>query len=70
MGTRPLVARVTAAADRERAGLRRVLRGGAVNMAGAVVGAALNLAVIVTITRAWVRCRIPSITMKRERARS
>jgi O-antigen/teichoic acid export membrane protein len=47
------VARVTAAAERERAGLRRVLRGGAVNMAGAVVGAALNLAVIVTITRAF-----------------
>ncbi|NKZ00319.1 lipopolysaccharide biosynthesis protein [Nocardiopsis alborubida] len=53
MGARPLVARVTAAAERERAGLRRVLRGGAVNMAGAVVGAALNLAVIVTITRAF-----------------
>ncbi|WP_435108268.1 lipopolysaccharide biosynthesis protein [Nocardiopsis synnemataformans] len=44
---------MTAAAERERAGLRRVLRGGAVNMAGAVVGAALNLAVIVTITRAF-----------------
>ncbi|PDP89204.1 polysaccharide biosynthesis protein [Glycomyces fuscus] len=53
MGARPLVARVTAAAEREGAGLRRVLRGGAVNMAGAVVGAALNLAVIVTITRAF-----------------
>ncbi|WP_150251845.1 lipopolysaccharide biosynthesis protein [Nocardiopsis deserti] len=53
MGARPLVARVTALSERERAGLRRVLRGGAVNMAGAVVGAVLNLAVIVTITRAF-----------------
>nr|WP_239647874.1 polysaccharide biosynthesis C-terminal domain-containing protein [Nocardiopsis ganjiahuensis] len=34
-------------------GLRRVLRGGVVNMAGAVVGAALNLALIVAITRAF-----------------
>ncbi|MBE1456396.1 O-antigen/teichoic acid export membrane protein [Nocardiopsis terrae] len=34
-------------------GLGRILRGGAVNMAGAVVGAALNLALIVAITRAF-----------------
>ncbi|MEU3308556.1 polysaccharide biosynthesis C-terminal domain-containing protein [Nocardiopsis sp. NPDC006832] len=38
---------------RSDGGLRRVLRGGVVNMAGAVVGAALNLALIVAITRAF-----------------
>ena len=38
---------------RSDGGLRRVLRGGVVNMAGAAVGAALNLALIVAITRAF-----------------
>ncbi|MFD3688083.1 lipopolysaccharide biosynthesis protein [Nocardiopsis sp. NPDC058631] len=61
MGTYSLVVRVTDTADGrvsgrgagQSAGLRRVLRGGAVNMAGAVVGAGLNLALIVAITRAF-----------------
>ncbi|MBB5492906.1 O-antigen/teichoic acid export membrane protein [Nocardiopsis metallicus] len=38
---------------RPDSGLRRVLRGGVVNMAGAVVSAALNLALIIAITRAF-----------------
>ncbi|WP_040687933.1 lipopolysaccharide biosynthesis protein [Nocardiopsis lucentensis] len=53
MGPYPLVAHVTATEDRAGAGLSRVLRGGVLNMAGAAVGAGLNLAVIVTITRAF-----------------
>ncbi|WP_407941952.1 lipopolysaccharide biosynthesis protein [Nocardiopsis codii] len=61
MGAHPLVVRVTDTADPraadqgagQSAGLRRVLRGGVVNMAGAVVGAGLNLALIVAITRAF-----------------
>ncbi|GAA1437733.1 lipopolysaccharide biosynthesis protein [Nocardiopsis tropica] len=61
MGTHTLVARVTDTADRRDAGgtagpgagLRPVLRGGVVNMAGAVVGAGLNLLLIVAITRAF-----------------
>ncbi|WP_236567913.1 MULTISPECIES: lipopolysaccharide biosynthesis protein [unclassified Nocardiopsis] len=51
MGAHALVAGVSAVA--EGSGLRRVLRGGAVNMAGAAVGAALNLALIVAVTRAF-----------------
>ncbi|CAL9532416.1 hypothetical protein SUDANB121_04085 [Nocardiopsis dassonvillei] len=47
------MAHVTELAERGDPGLRRVLRGGAVNMAGAVVGAGLNLALIVAITRAF-----------------
>lgn len=59
MGTHALVARVTATASRggprrgPGQGTRRVLRGGIVNMAGAAVGAGLNLALIVAITRAF-----------------
>ncbi|MGW5875531.1 lipopolysaccharide biosynthesis protein [Nocardiopsis terrae] len=61
MGAHPLVARVTSTRVPSPAGsgglrdrgLGRVLRGGAVNMVGAVVGAALNLALIVAITRAF-----------------
>ncbi|MFL1432411.1 MULTISPECIES: lipopolysaccharide biosynthesis protein [unclassified Nocardiopsis] len=55
MGADPVVVRVTEVAERGKGnpGLRRVLRGGAVNMAGAVVGAGLNLALIVAITRAF-----------------
>ncbi|PWV44795.1 lipopolysaccharide biosynthesis protein [Nocardiopsis sp. L17-MgMaSL7] len=53
MGAHPLVVRVTPTGTRPGNGLRRVLRGGAVNMAGAVVSAALNLALIVAITRAF-----------------
>ncbi|MFI6574629.1 lipopolysaccharide biosynthesis protein [Nocardiopsis sp. NPDC050513] len=55
MGPYPLVARVTATEDAAGAGLRRVLRGGVLNMAGAVVGAGLNLALIVAITRAFTQ---------------
>jgi O-antigen/teichoic acid export membrane protein len=47
------VATVTATADRGALGLRRVLRGGIVNLVGTTVGAALNLALIVMITRAF-----------------
>ncbi|WP_150236685.1 lipopolysaccharide biosynthesis protein [Nocardiopsis quinghaiensis] len=53
MGAYALVVCVTATAEGEGTGLRRVLRGGAVNMAGAVVGAGLNLALVVAITRAF-----------------
>ncbi|MBQ1084610.1 lipopolysaccharide biosynthesis protein [Nocardiopsis sp. B62] len=53
MGAHPLVVRVTPTGTRPGNGLRRVLRGGVVNMAGAVVSAALNLALIVAITRAF-----------------
>ncbi len=53
VGADPVVVRVTEVAERGNPGLRRVLRGGAVNMAGAVVGAGLNLALIVAITRAF-----------------
>ncbi|WP_460774940.1 lipopolysaccharide biosynthesis protein [Nocardiopsis nanhaiensis] len=55
MGAHTLVVRVTveARSGSGDSGLRRVLRGGMVNMAGAVVGAALNLALIMTITRAF-----------------
>lgn len=53
MGAHPLVVRVTPTGTRSGNGLGRVLRGGAVNMAGAVVSAALNLALIVAITRAF-----------------
>lgn len=53
MGTDPFVVPVRTSEHRSDGGLRRVLRGGAVNMAGAVVGAALNLALIVAITRAF-----------------
>lgn len=62
MGAHPLVVRVTPTETHPRggsgrgggnSGLRRVLRGGVVNMAGAVVGAGLNLALIVAITRAF-----------------
>ncbi|WP_017571312.1 lipopolysaccharide biosynthesis protein [Nocardiopsis halotolerans] len=49
MGPDTVVVRVTASPE----GLRRVLRGGVVNMAGALVGAGLNLALIVAITRAF-----------------
>lgn len=52
MGAYPFVVRVTVTKEGQAPELRRVLRGGAVNMAGAVVGAGLNLALIVTITRA------------------
>ncbi|MEV2274250.1 polysaccharide biosynthesis C-terminal domain-containing protein [Nocardiopsis sp. NPDC049922] len=55
MGPHTLVARVTATEDAAGAGLRRVLRGGVLNMAGAVVGAGLNLALIVAITRAFTQ---------------
>ena len=51
MGAHTLVVCVTTAP--EASGLRRVLRGGAVNVAGAMVGAVLNLALIVAITRAF-----------------
>lgn len=51
MGAHALVVCVTTAPV--PSGLRRVLRGGAVNMAGAMVGAVLNLALIVAITRAF-----------------
>jgi O-antigen/teichoic acid export membrane protein len=44
---------VTPTEARPDSGLRRVLRGGVVNMAGAVVSAALNLALIIAITRAF-----------------
>lgn len=44
---------MSATVTRPDGGLRRVLRGGVVNMAGAVVGAALNLALIIAITRAF-----------------
>jgi O-antigen/teichoic acid export membrane protein len=47
------VATVTATADGGALGLRRVLRGGIVNLVGTTVGAALNLALIVMITRAF-----------------
>ncbi|MGW8437980.1 lipopolysaccharide biosynthesis protein [Nocardiopsis sp. NPDC055879] len=53
MGANPLVVPVRTSERRSDGGLRRVLRGGVVNMAGAVVGAALNLALIVAITRAF-----------------
>ena len=53
MGAYPLVVSVRTSEHRSDGGLRRVLRGGVVNMAGAVVGAALNLALIVAITRAF-----------------
>ncbi|WP_431870636.1 lipopolysaccharide biosynthesis protein [Nocardiopsis eucommiae] len=53
MGAHPLVVRVTPTGTRRGNGLGRVLRGGVVNMAGAVVSAALNLALIVAITRAF-----------------
>ncbi|MEU3019342.1 polysaccharide biosynthesis C-terminal domain-containing protein [Nocardiopsis sp. NPDC007018] len=53
MGAHPLVVRVTPTGTRPGSGLSRVLRGGVVNMAGAVVSAALNLALIVAITRAF-----------------
>ena len=46
---------MTGLVGRRDAGLRRVLRGGAVNMAGAVAGAGLNLALIVVITRAFTQ---------------
>ncbi len=46
---------MTATEDRAGAGLSRVLRGGALNMAGAAVGAGLNLALIVAITRAFAQ---------------
>ncbi|MFD6951799.1 polysaccharide biosynthesis protein [Nocardiopsis sp. TSRI0078] len=52
MGAYALVVCVTGAAE-EGPGLRRVLCGGVVNMAGAVVGAGLNLALVVAITRAF-----------------
>ncbi|NYH51926.1 O-antigen/teichoic acid export membrane protein [Nocardiopsis arvandica] len=53
MGAYTLVVCVTVAVEGEGPGLRRVLRGGVVNMAGAVVGAGLNLALVVAITRAF-----------------
>ncbi|KOX20888.1 lipopolysaccharide biosynthesis protein [Nocardiopsis sp. NRRL B-16309] len=46
------MATVTAAADSGSHALRRVLRGGVVNLMGTAVGAVLNLALIVMITRA------------------
>ncbi|WP_306370031.1 lipopolysaccharide biosynthesis protein [Nocardiopsis sp. CC223A] len=46
---------MTELAERGNPGMRRVLRGGAVNMAGAVVGAGLNLALIVAITRVFTQ---------------
>lgn len=52
MGAHALLVRMNAVEGGE-AGLRRVLRGGAVTMAGAAVGAALNLVLIVAITRAF-----------------
>ena len=45
--------RVTSIGHRPDGGLRRVLRGGVTNMVGAAVSAALNLALIVAITRAF-----------------
>lgn len=51
VGPQTVVASVTACASQE--GMARVLRGGVFNMAGAVVGAGLNLAVIIAITRAF-----------------
>ncbi|GAA1459078.1 polysaccharide biosynthesis C-terminal domain-containing protein [Nocardiopsis exhalans] len=53
MGPHSLVVPVTPTEARPDSGLRRVLRGGVVNMAGAVVSAALNLALIIAITRAF-----------------
>lgn len=56
MGAHPHLALVTGpegTLDRTGRGLHRVVRGGAVNMAGAVVCAGLNLGVTVTITRAF-----------------
>ncbi|MYR32176.1 oligosaccharide flippase family protein [Nocardiopsis alba] len=53
MGAHPLVVDVTSAEHRVDRGTRRVLRGGVINMAGAVVSAALNLALIVAIARAF-----------------
>ncbi|QUX25761.1 polysaccharide biosynthesis protein [Nocardiopsis sp. MT53] len=55
MGADPVVVRMTELAERSDPGLRRVLRGGLVNMAGAVVGAGLNLALIVAVTRAFTQ---------------
>ncbi|WP_304451867.1 lipopolysaccharide biosynthesis protein [Nocardiopsis sp. YSL2] len=46
------MATVTTAADGGSRALRRVLRGGVVNLVGTTVGAVLNLALIVMITRA------------------
>ncbi|MFE3459017.1 lipopolysaccharide biosynthesis protein [Nocardiopsis aegyptia] len=46
------MATVTTAADGGSHALRRVLRGGVVNLVGTAVGAVLNLALIVMITRA------------------
>ena len=46
------MATVTATADGGSNALRRVLRGGVVNLVGTAVGAVLNLALIVMITRA------------------
>lgn len=51
VGPHTFVARVTATA--EGSGLRRVLRGGALGAAGAGIGTVLNLALIVTVTRAF-----------------
>ncbi|MBR8741259.1 lipopolysaccharide biosynthesis protein [Nocardiopsis sp. MG754419] len=53
MGAHTVVVHVTTSAHGSDTGVRRVLRGGVVNMAGAVVGAALNLALIIAITRAF-----------------
>ena len=53
VGAHTLVVRVTSTGHRSDSGLGRVLRGGVVNMAGAVVGAALNLTLIIAITRAF-----------------
>lgn len=53
VGAHALVVRVTSVGYRPDSGLRRVLRGGVINMLGAAVGAVLNLALIVAITRAF-----------------